>query len=186
MQALQACASQVGNTQDQNTLYYNIRVLTGSYFCPPLNYSSCCLFLPSLYSNGKALVPSIVTKSPIMFKVKWKTAFDAIISRSQIWGLLVIWTSRTWIKESLNSFHSEKLFSFPREWKSTAQEAVLSKPPFINSFAESQRNKGSVVLLHGMASEQQEQMNSLRSKGSVFMQMFALIKNEEKDIENAG
>lgn len=29
-------------------------------------------------------------------------------------------------------------------------------------------------------------MNSLRNKGSVFMQMFALIKNEEKDIENAG
>ena len=47
-------------------------------------------------------------------------------------------------------------------------------------------NKGSVVLLHGKASEQQEQMNSLRSKGSVFMQMFALTKNEEKDIENAG
>jgi hypothetical protein len=42
------------------------------------------------------------------------------------------------------------------------------------------------VLLHGRASEQQEQMNSLRNKGSVFMQMFALIKNEENDIENAG
>jgi hypothetical protein len=40
--------------------------------------------------------------------------------------------------------------------------------------------------LHGRASNQQEEMNSLRNKGSIFMQMFALIKNEEKDIENAG
>ena len=42
------------------------------------------------------------------------------------------------------------------------------------------------MLLHGKASEQQEQMNSLIIKGAVLMQMFALIKNEEKDIENAG
>lgn len=40
--------------------------------------------------------------------------------------------------------------------------------------------------MHGRASEQQEQMNSLRNKGSVFMQMFALIKNEGKNIVNAG
>lgn len=45
MQAPQACASQVGKTQYQNTLYYNIRVLAGSHFCPLLNHSSAyCLF----------------------------------------------------------------------------------------------------------------------------------------------
>lgn len=70
MQTPQACASQVGNTQYQNTLYYNIRILVGSHFVLLSTTLHTAFLLPSLYSSEKALVPSIVTKSLIMFKVK--------------------------------------------------------------------------------------------------------------------